>query len=80
MNNAVGCAEQPFLSRAKAPLYALTNHSGGTAILGRLDLSLTFLRAFGLVRHWKQMWINNAFQEEIRSEPSELNVICGFDF
>lgn len=31
---------------------------------GRLCVGLRTLRMFGLIRHWKQMWINGAFQEE----------------
>jgi hypothetical protein len=62
------CVDGPFLSRAKAPLLALTSASRFEAVLGRLDLSLTFLRAFGLIRHWKQMWIRSAFEAEKKDE------------
>ena len=75
ISRSVDCTEQLFLSRAKAPVFALTSPSAHHTILGRLDLSLTFLRAFGLMRHWKQMWINSAFQEEVRKEPSTYSTM-----
>lgn len=55
---------RPFLDRARAPLWALTSLHDSEAVLGRLDLGLTFLRAFGLIRHWKQMWINYTFERD----------------
>lgn len=74
-NIGVACTDPIFLSRVKAPIFALTSPVRSFSILGRLDLSLTFLRAFGLVRHWKQMWINTAFQEQVRSEPSKSTAV-----
>jgi hypothetical protein len=62
------CLDGPFLNRAKAPLLALTSASTLEAALGRLDLSLTILRAFGLIRHWKQMWIRSAFETGKKDE------------
>lgn len=49
-------------------MVALASGSGFEAALGRLDLSLTFLRAFGLIRHWKQMWIRSAFEAKKENE------------
>lgn len=62
------CLDQPFFNRARAPLLALTSDSGFEAFFGRLDLSLTFLRSFGLIRHWKQMWIRSAFEIHEKDE------------
>jgi len=45
----------------QSPLWAILSRNGWKAALGRFLLGLTFLRAFGLVRHWKQMWINHTF-------------------
>lgn len=46
------------------PLWAITSLSFWKAAAGRFLLGLTFLRAFGLVRHWKQMWINHTFEKK----------------
>lgn len=62
------CLDGPFLNRTKAPLLALTSASTLEAALGRLDLSLTILRAFGLIRHWKQMWIRSAYEAGKKDE------------
>lgn len=67
------CVDGPFLNRAKSPLLALTSASRFEAALGRLDLSLTILRAFGLIRHWKQMWIRSAFEAEKKDEGTFLH-------
>jgi len=48
----------------EAPLWAITSVSGWKAALGRFLLGLTFLRAFSLVRHWKQMWINHTYDKK----------------
>lgn len=47
---------------AQRSLMALTGDSQGEAALGRLLLGLTFLRSFGLARHWKQMWLNHTYE------------------
>ena len=53
-------------------LWSLTSTEDWEAAVGRLALGLTFLRAFGLVRHWKQMWIDFTFEQgkEKRSKSS----------
>lgn len=61
----------PF-SSVQAGLYAVVGATNADAALGRFVLGLTFLRAFGLVRRWKQMWINLTFEEakEYRNRTS----------
>ena len=55
---------------ALAPLWAITSLSAWKAAAGRFLLGLTFLRAFGLVRHWKQMWINHTFDRKDNQRSS----------
>lgn len=50
-----------------ASVYSVDGSDSGKAVLSRLCLGLTSLRLFGLVRHWKQMWINNTFTDKSRS-------------
>jgi hypothetical protein len=47
-----------------ASLHAVDGSDSSRAAAGRLCLGLTSLRLFGLVRHWKQMWINNTFADD----------------
>jgi hypothetical protein len=44
-----------------ASVDAILGPSHGDAAKGRFILGLTSLRFFGVIRHWKQMWINNTF-------------------
>lgn len=50
-----------------ASVHSVDGSDSGKAVLSRLCLGLTSLRLFGLVRHWKQMWINNTFTDKSRS-------------
>ena len=47
-----------------ASIHSVDGSDSSRAALGRLCLGLTSLRLFGLVRHWKQMWINNTFADD----------------
>jgi hypothetical protein len=55
------CMSGSIFSRVQASLYATLGSSSAEAAKGRFILGLTALRCFGLVRHWKQMWINKTF-------------------
>jgi hypothetical protein len=55
------CGDRLPLSLVNASFNAVVGQSLSTVAIGRLVLGMTFLRAFGLVRHWKQMWINSTF-------------------
>jgi hypothetical protein len=46
---------------SRRTLWALTSTSKGKSFVGRFLLGSTFLRSFGLARHWKQMWLNHTF-------------------
>lgn len=54
----------PFFSRVTVAIWAINGSNSVYAVLGRLSIGLTFLRTFGLVRHWKQMWINHTFDDQ----------------
>lgn len=49
------------LSLVQASIDAITSQSTWKAAAGRVVIGLTFLRVFGLVRHWKQMWLSHTF-------------------
>jgi hypothetical protein len=60
---------------AQRSLMALTGDSQREAALGRLLLGLTFLRSFGLARHWKQMWLNHTY-EKAEQESCKFTFLC----
>jgi hypothetical protein len=55
------CGESMPLSLVQASIDAITSQSTWKAAAGRVVIGLTFLRVFGLVRHWKQMWLSHTF-------------------
>lgn len=61
MDSSSVCRREVFLSRVTASVDAILGPSHGDAAKGRFILGLTSLRFFGVIRHWKQMWINNTF-------------------
>jgi hypothetical protein len=56
------CGDDIYFSAIWASIHAVTDHDGARAAWARARLGLTFLKAFGLFRHWKQMWINRTFE------------------
>ena len=60
------CGQRVPWSGLWASVYAVDGSDSSRAVAGRLCLGLTSLRLFGLVRHWKQMWINNTFADDIK--------------
>jgi len=62
--NSNNCGRQVPGSSLWAAVIAVDGSDESRAVLGRLCLGLTSLRLFGLVRHWKQMWINNTFADD----------------
>jgi class 3 adenylate cyclase len=56
------CNRSMFGPGIKASVDAITAEEDTLASLGRFLLGLHFLRAFGLIRHWKQMWLKNTFE------------------
>jgi hypothetical protein len=56
------CADDVYFSAVWASTRAVTDKNGAIAAFARFCLGLNFLKAFGLFRHWKQMWINRTFE------------------
>lgn len=69
------CDDKLFLSGAEAAKWAVTSPNDAKATISRFLLGLTFLRTFGLVRHWKQMWINYTFEGRTDSKPESCKSI-----
>lgn len=56
------CGDDILFSSVWASVHAVYESDLRTAAFARGCLGLTFLKAFGLFRHWKQMWINRTFE------------------
>lgn len=52
-------------SLEQACVLAVLGTSNGAVAIGRFIIGLNSLRTFGLIRHWKQMWIKNVFDGEL---------------
>ena len=48
----------------RASIDALSGDNEGLIALGRFFLGLHFLRTFGLIRHWKQVWLKSTFEDD----------------
>jgi hypothetical protein len=57
------CGSDARLTILWAAITAVTSSSVLEAALGRFFLGLTFLRAFGLFRHWKKMWMTYSYKK-----------------
>ena len=55
------CWRESRFSRVLASMDAIMGKTHAQSAMGRFFLGLTVLRLFGLIRHWKQMFINNTF-------------------
>ena len=55
------CSGRPPFSFFNAAFLSVVGPTRLDAFYGRAYMGLTRLRVFGLVRHWKNMWINNSF-------------------
>jgi hypothetical protein len=56
------CYRDSRFSRVRASTDAVLGDTHAAAARGRFLLGITALRFFGVVRHWKQMWIQNTFR------------------
>lgn len=65
------CEDRIWFNGVEAAMSAVKSDNVWRAALGRLNLNLTFLRSFGLVRHWKQMWIAHTFEGKDNNENSK---------
>lgn len=73
------CGELVTFSGLWASVGSVDGSHSGHAALSRLCLGLNSLRLFGLVRHWKQMWINNTFTDESRSNLVRRFLLYEYD-
>lgn len=69
------CGHGLAFSGIDATLSALTSDHWGTAALGRFCMGLTFLRSFGLVRHWKKMWLTQTFEGKKRENCEFVSLL-----
>jgi hypothetical protein len=56
------CNRNSLFSRVRASTDAVLGDTHADSARGRFLLGITALRFFGVVRHWKQMWITNTFR------------------
>ena len=54
-----GCSDRTPFSFFNAAFLAILGPSSKDAFFGRAYMAIVRLRLFGLVRHWKKMWIND---------------------
>ena len=69
------CSDRLSFSFYNAALMAVTGPTRVEAVYGRAYFALVRLRVFGLVRHWKNMWIINTFLHKRKSENGLLSNI-----
>mmetsp|Transcript_36058 Transcript_36058/g.53794 ORF Transcript_36058/g.53794 Transcript_36058/m.53794 type:complete len:1410 (-) Transcript_36058:375-4604(-) len=55
------CGDRHTFSLLNASILAVTGPTGADAFFGHAFFAVIRFRIFGLVRHWKQMWINNTY-------------------
>lgn len=70
------CWRESRFSRVLASMDAIIGKTHAQSAKGRFFLGLTVLRLFGLIRHWKQMFISNTFQS-VKREGIEKWLIPG---
>lgn len=58
------CGKRIPFSGVNSALNAVLGPTKGESVLGRFCIGLNSLRIFGLVRHWKIMWINRTFLDD----------------
>jgi hypothetical protein len=58
------CGKRIPFSGVDAALNAILGPSRAKSVLGRFCIALNSFRIFGLVRHWKTMWINRTFRDD----------------
>jgi hypothetical protein len=61
--NQGDCSARTPWSGIDVSLSAVLGPTKWDSVLGRLFFGFRTLRIFGLVRHWKKMWINHTFRD-----------------
>lgn len=69
------CSARLRFSFHNAVLIAVTGPSRRDILCGRAFLALIRLRVFGMVRHWKTMWINTTFVHNYKRNSSRTPVL-----
>lgn len=69
------CGLRRGFSSINSALIAVNSTNNLKSAAGRFCLGLSYLRVFGLVRHWKQMWINHTF-ERGNKESCKYSMFC----
>lgn len=67
-----GCSDRMHFSYFNAAFMAILGPNRINAFWGRAYVALIRFRVFGLVRHWKKMWINNTFLNKNWKLKSEV--------
>ncbi|GAX12010.1 hypothetical protein FisN_8Lh104 [Fistulifera solaris] len=62
------CEDNIWFNGVEAALSAVKSENAWRAAIGRFNMNLTFLRCFGPVRHWKQMWIAHTLEGKDSSQ------------
>lgn len=58
------CGKDIPFTTLDASMRAILGDTHASALFGRFVIGLSGFRFVGLVRHWKQMWLNHAFNDE----------------
>lgn len=69
------CGVGSAFGLVEASLRAVIGVDPARAAFGRFVLGLTFLRTFGLVRHWKQMWLSSTFKSDQEPDKCKLKEV-----
>lgn len=80
LNDHDECGSAIFFSGIYAANLAASAEKYSGRLVGRIILGLSFLKVFGLVRHWKQFWLNNSFEaDRNRSQLIKRVLLLGVD-
>jgi hypothetical protein len=69
-----GCGSRDRWTGLNSALIAVVGDTKQQAFVGRLYLGLTVLRIYGLIRHWRNMWLANAFNEGLERKGNLRNL------
>ncbi len=70
----LACDERITFSFSYSTLLAISGPTGLESFAGRLFYACTRLRVFGLVRHWKNMWLNKKYLKRGRQKELEKKI------
>lgn len=73
------CGAAPNFSMMRGTLRTVFGPTSVDVLMGHMYLITTRLRVFGLVRHWKKMWINDAIDAKPNGETEKKYVAPRID-